>query len=178
MIQMDTTLTGIAMAMLLLTLPAAASDYTLGVFGNANEDDMINRQDVTYTELIILEYRDRPELADGKYDGKINMQGVTQIELVILGKGNELTFLDILGEAETVDKPIERLANLGGASIEMTRMLGAMDILSPVVSWDRSTQPVFFPLISKFTPVGYDPDTCDLEYVLSLGPNAVMTKVL
>ncbi len=27
---------------LLLELPAAASDYTLGVFGNANEDETIN----------------------------------------------------------------------------------------------------------------------------------------
>ena len=41
-------------------------------------------QDVTYTELIILEYRDRTELADAKHDNKINMQDVTQIELVIL----------------------------------------------------------------------------------------------
>jgi iron complex transport system substrate-binding protein len=40
---------------LLLTSPVAASDYTLEIFGNANEDDTINMQDVTYTELIILE---------------------------------------------------------------------------------------------------------------------------
>ena len=50
-------LIGITAIMLLLTLPAAASDYTLGVFGNANEDDTINMQDVTYIELIILGYR-------------------------------------------------------------------------------------------------------------------------
>ena len=48
--------------MLLLASSAAASDFTLGVFGNANEDDVINIQDVTYTELIILEYRDKTEL--------------------------------------------------------------------------------------------------------------------
>ena len=71
------TLAGITVAMLVLALPVAASDYTLGVFGNANEDDTINMQDVTYTELIILEYRDRTELSDAKYDGKINMQDVT-----------------------------------------------------------------------------------------------------
>ena len=59
--------------LLLLALPAAASDFTLEVFGNANEDDTINMQDVTYTELIILEYRDQTELSDAKYDSKINM---------------------------------------------------------------------------------------------------------
>ena len=34
--------------MLLLALPAAASDFTLGIYGNANEDDTINMQDGTY----------------------------------------------------------------------------------------------------------------------------------
>ncbi len=39
MITMKTsTLVGLTM-MLLLALPAAASDFTLGIFGNANEDD-------------------------------------------------------------------------------------------------------------------------------------------
>ncbi|MEA1866382.1 MAG: ABC transporter substrate-binding protein, partial [Euryarchaeota archaeon] len=102
-------LAGIAMTMLLLVLPAAASDYTLGVFGNANEDDTINMQDVTYTELIILEYRDKTELSDAKYDGKINMQDVTQIELVILGKEKELTVLDSIENTVTVKKPVERI---------------------------------------------------------------------
>jgi len=58
--ELNRILTGIAMTLLLLlALPAAASDYTLNVFGNANEDETINMQDVTYTELIILEYRDQ-----------------------------------------------------------------------------------------------------------------------
>jgi len=95
----NTILSGVVMGLMLmlaltLALPAAASDYTLEIFGNANEDETINMQDVTYTELIILEYRDQTELADAKYDGKINMQDVTQIELVILGREKELTLLD------------------------------------------------------------------------------------
>ena len=70
-----------------------SGDYTLPIFGNANEDDFINMQDVTYTELIILEYRDRTELSDAKHDGKINMQDVTQIELITLGKQKEIWIL-------------------------------------------------------------------------------------
>ncbi len=170
----------IAMAMLLLALalPAAASDFTLGVFGNANEDDTINMQDVTYTELIILEYRDQTELADGKYDGKINMQDVTQIELVILGKEKELTFLDIFDCAVTVNKPIERLANLGTFGIEMTRIIDVEDVLLPIVGWDRSKYyPTFFPEFSKWQSVGYKPDNCDFEKILSLKPDAVQTNL-
>ena len=53
-IMKTSTLVGITMTMLLLALPAAASDHTLGIFGNANEDDTINMQDVTQIELVIL----------------------------------------------------------------------------------------------------------------------------
>ncbi len=40
--RIDRILVGTTVIMLLLTLPAAASDHTLGIFGNANEDDTIN----------------------------------------------------------------------------------------------------------------------------------------
>ena len=175
--RMDILLVGMTM-MLLLALPAAASDYTLDIFGNANEDETINMQDVTYTELIILEYRDRTELADGKHDGKINMQDVTQIELVILGKEKELTFLDIFGEAVTVNKPIERLANLGMYGPQIARMLGAKDILLPVIGLESISEwAVFYPEISKWQVVGWKHDSCDFEKILSLGPDAVQTNL-
>ena len=127
--RIDTTLAKAAMTLLLLlalTLPASASDYTLGVFGNANEDDTINMQDVTYTELIILEYRDETELSDAKYDGKINMQDVTQIELVILGKEKEMTVLDVTDRIVTINKPVERIASSSmSQDIRMICALGA-----------------------------------------------------
>ena len=69
-------------------------------------------QDVTYTELIILEYRDETELSDAKHDNKINMQDVTQIELVILGKEKEITFLDTTGRVTTLEYPVERIVVL------------------------------------------------------------------
>ena len=106
-----TILVGLTMTLLLLALPAAASDYTLGIFGNANEDDTINMQDVTYTELIILDYRDATELADAKYDGGVNILDVTKIELIILGKEKELTVIDGVGRTVTINKPVERIAS-------------------------------------------------------------------
>jgi iron complex transport system substrate-binding protein len=112
------------------TLPAAASDYTLGIFGNANEDETISMQDVTYTELIILEYRDRTDLADAKYDDKINMQDVTQIELVILGKEKELTFIDSADRIITLDMPVETMVIGHPGDAEAVRLLGAWDRVS------------------------------------------------
>ncbi|MEA1866270.1 MAG: ABC transporter substrate-binding protein [Euryarchaeota archaeon] len=178
--RMNRILVMMTLSLLLLTLPAAASDYTLDIFGNANEDETINMQDVTYTELIILEYRDRTELSDAKHDGKINMQDVTQIELVILGKEKELTYLDLIGEAETVHKPIERAAHLGWAAPLVVRALGARDTIVTVPTNQFAQNPSFYPEISKLPIVGscYPSNCdCDFEKVLSLNVDAVHTNL-
>jgi iron complex transport system substrate-binding protein len=92
-----------------------------------------------------------------------------------VGKERELTYIDILGEAETVKKPIKRLANLGYNGVEMTRTLGAVDMVVAVGS-DRSAHSTFFPKISKLPAVGTVPD-CDFEKILSLEPDAVQTNI-
>ena len=168
---------GIIVSMLLLTLPAAASDYTLGIFGNANEDDTINMQDVTYTELIILEYRDRTELADGKHDSKINMQDVTQIELIILGKEKELTFLDMADRIVTVDKPITRMIAYGQAIHQVIRDLDAEDRL---VATDKDVQEVWSALFPELVglPIWGSWKSMDYEAVLELEPEIFITLMV
>ena len=168
-------LAGITAIMLLFccTLPASASDYTLGIFGNANEDDTINMQDVTYTELIILEYRDQTELSDAKHDGKINMQDVTQIELVILGKEKELTFIDSRGESVTVKKPVERIIALSDPHADAIRMLEAEDRVIGVSS-GLAAEKILLPVMSEQTVVGSSSKP-DPEAILTLKPDIVIT---
>ena len=176
----DIILVGMTM-MLLLALPAAASDYTLGVFGNANEDETINMQDVTYTELIILEYRDRTELADGKHDGKINMQDVTQIELVILGKEKEMTLIDDTGEAVTVKKPVESFIYHGHNSYvyETLRAIDAADGIIGIShrftdSNGYRYSEAYYPELCGLTNVGIL-KTPDYEVVNTLRPDVVIS---
>ncbi len=167
------TLVGITAIMLLFccTLPGAASDYTLGIFGNANEDDTINMQDVTYTELIILEYRDKTELSDAKHDGKINMQDVTQIELVILGKERELTLIDSADEIVTVSLPIERMVVLNTDFAEAIAVLDDRDtvvgVTHTMTEYNR-----LFPELSAKTDVG-GWSTPDIEAILACSPDTV-----
>ena len=159
----------IVMLVLALALPAAASDYTLGVFGNANEDDTINMQDVTYTELIILEYRDETELSDAKYDGKINMQDVTQIELVILGKEKELTLLDTAERIVTVNKPIMSIV---GGPFGILRSFG-IELTDIVVgTYSQVDLDVYPELSDELLDVGSG-WTPDLEKILGLNPDVV-----
>ncbi len=177
----NTIIFGITM-MLLLALPAAASDFTLGVFGNANEDDTVNMQDVTYTELIILEYRDETELADAKYDGKINMQDVTQIELVILGKEKEITIFQYIGtppdvaeEPLTLTMPIERVVTASCYACEALCIFGMEDT---VVGVDGFTKKVgeIAELIKDKEEIGQYSSSMDLEKVISLDPDVVIAS--
>jgi len=62
----------------LAVTPAAASDYTLGIFGNANMDDTIDEDDIEYVEEIIEGTNGRTELADANYDGEINDGDITR----------------------------------------------------------------------------------------------------
>jgi iron complex transport system substrate-binding protein len=175
---MNTVLPGIFITLLLLALalPAAASDCTLEIFGNANEDDTINMQDVTYTELIILEYRDRTELADGKHDGKINMQDVTQIELVILGREKEITIIDSADRTVTVNKPVERIVVLTYPDAEAIKIVKAEERVVGVSS-DIKARETFFPELSKLPAVGVTSNP-DLERILELNPDIIFTGKL
>ena len=167
-----TILLGMSITLLLLIVPAAASDYTLGIFGNANEDDTINMQDVTYTELIILEYRDKTELADAKYDNKINMQDVTQIELVILGREKELTILDSADRTVTVEKPVKRAVPISSYAAEAVRVLEAQNEIVGVSSLINQNE-VYFPELSKLPDVGYP---VDYEAIFSLDSDLVIVR--
>ncbi len=168
---MNTILVGTTM-LLLLALPAQASDFTLGVFGNANEDDTVNMQDVTYTELIILEYRDKTELADAKYDGKINMQDVTQIELVILGREKEITLIDGADRVVTANMPVERVLVPNGDCIPLLRALGASDTIVGVSTYTIEDT-LFYPEFGDCTNIGsvWSPD---YEAMLGCNPDTVI----
>ena len=169
------TLAGITIIMLILcsTLPAAASDYTLEIFGNANEDKTINIQDVSYTEQIILKYQNQTELADAKYDKQVNVLDLTQIELIMLGKENELTLVDAAERIITVKKPMEgNIVPFGTYTPEILRILGEEDKIVAVNKYVKSNE-VYFPELSKLPSIGssYSPD---LEVVASLNPELVL----
>ena len=132
-------------------------------------------QDVTYTELIILEYRDRTELADGKHDGKINMQDVTQIELVILGKEKEITIVDATGDAVTINKPVERILVMFKNHLDIVQILDVEDSVVAVCEWAKEN-PEAHPGLSELPSVGhwYRPD---YEAVLTVNPDLIIPLV-
>jgi len=67
----------------LAAFPMIAADYTLGIFGNANMDDVIDEDDMEYVRKVIDGSNEATELADANYDGHIDEEDISQIELII-----------------------------------------------------------------------------------------------
>ena len=183
---MDLNITGLRigtslLAMLLVlslanTMPAAASDYTLGIFGNANEDDTINMQDVTYTERIIMELNDETQFADAKYDGEVDILDVTQIELIILGREKELTVLDSADRTVTLKMPVERIVVLTYPDAEAIKIVKAEERVVGVSS-DIKARKTFFPELSRLPSAGVTSNP-DLERIIELNPDIIFTGKL
>lgn len=97
--------------MSLAVMPAIASDYTLGIFGNANMDDIVDEDDIEYASGIIGGSNEATELADADYDGEIDEDDIAQIELIIDGEEKELTILDSVHRAVTLKMPVKRVVS-------------------------------------------------------------------
>ncbi len=108
-------------------IAAATEDETLDIYGNANEDDIVDMRDLTFTARMILRLEDETELADANYDGRISVADMTQIGLIILGRESKLTLVDSSGRDVTVNKPVERIVTGHFLSNEAVALLGAWD---------------------------------------------------
>jgi iron complex transport system substrate-binding protein len=105
-------LVGIAICTILLTSPVLASAGYSKIYGNANEDDVLDMRDVTYIKLVIFGKKPATTFADANYDGKISMLDIGQTKLIILGKEKKLTLVDQADRVVTVPRPIERIVTL------------------------------------------------------------------
>ena len=151
-------------------------DYTLEIYGNANEDDTIDMRDLTYVKLIFFGKKPETELADAKYDGKINPLDFIQIKLIIVGKEKELTIVDSADRIVTVKKPVERIITLTQYTAEAIRALGAKDRIVGIDDY-TTTKTTFFPEISKKTSVGSWYSGPDIEQILTLEADTVFTYI-
>ena len=122
-------LVGIAVCAVLLTSPGLANADYSKIYGNANEDDVLDMRDTTYIKLVIFGKKPATDFADANYDGKISMLDVGQTKLIILGKEKELTLVDQADRVVTVPRPIERIVAVSPNTVKTIIALGACDKL-------------------------------------------------
>jgi len=167
-------------ALFLVALPGIASaseDETLDIYGNANEDDIIDMRDLTFTARMILRLEDETELADANYDGRVSVADMTQIGLIILGRESKLTLVDFGGRLVTINKPVESIISGLPETAEVVKILGAWD---RAVGRDYYTTEEMFPFFpgASELPVVTGPVSLydvDFEKVFELDPDIFLT---
>jgi iron complex transport system substrate-binding protein len=170
-------LIGIAICAILLASPVLASAGYSKIYGNANEDDVLDMRDVTYIKLVIFSKKSATTFADANYDGKISMLDVGQAKLIILGKEKQLTLVDQVDRVVTVPRLVERVITLSPEALRIIIALDAADKLvgtdfdSPKYVFD--TYPKVFPEGKKLPTVGAGSDP-NLELIVSLKPDVVL----
>ncbi|HOO52986.1 MAG TPA: ABC transporter substrate-binding protein [Methanothrix sp.] len=157
----------------LVVMPADAADYTLEIFGNANMDDEIDEDDITYVEGIVEGTNEETLLADANFDSAIDEDDITQIEQIIRGEEGELTIIDSAGRTVTVKKPVKSIVVLTYPVLEATKIVEAEDGVVGV-SKDIKSREVFFPELSKLPSVGVA-SAPDVEKIIDLNPDLVFT---
>ena len=162
-------------ACLSMHITASEDDFTLPIYGNANEDDTINMGDVIYTKLIILGKKSKTEFADANYDGKVSMLDVGQTKLIILRREKRLTLEDAIGKVVTVSKPLKRIVVPNPEVAEIFRALNAEDKVIGV-SQSIQDQKVYLPEFSYLPLVVTGRHKWDYDTILCLNPDAVITS--
>ena len=170
-------LIGMAVCVLLLASPALASAGYSKIYGNANEDDILDMRDVTYIKLVIFGKKPETKFADANNDGKISMLDIGQTKLIILGKEKKLTLVDLADRTVTVPRPIERIVSPSDDGTRTIVQLGAVDKLvgvssSHFKSYEMLIAGKAYPQLKELPNVGYKGQE-DLELIVSLKPNVI-----
>ena len=170
-------LVGIAMCAILLASPVLASAGYSKIYGNANEDDVLDMRDVTYIKLVIFGKKPATTFADANYDGKISMLDIGQTKLIILGKEKKLTLIDMADRTVTIPRPVERVVAPCLDGIRTLLSLGAVDKLEGVGYFHHIPRKYFMlclivcPRLAELPHVGYYYGELNRELIVSLKPD-------
>jgi iron complex transport system substrate-binding protein len=170
------------MALLILTetyvvLGAASSglnneSFSLNIFGNANMDNIIDEQDVSYLEEVIGKTKAATNLSDANLDGSIDNKDVELVKEIIRGDEKEISVIDESGKTVTIKEPLNRIVVCHAMFAEVIKSLGADDKIVGIPTY-MENYTTFYPVLSKLATVGgaSNPDT---EAIVSLKPDLVI----
>ena len=169
----------LALVILLLlpvvTANAAVKKQTLGIFGNANEDGVIDMRDVTFAERVTEGLTPGNRMTDADHDEKTDLEDIRQIEDIICEKETRLFILDHANEAVAVQKPVKRIIPDHLTCLNAVRILNAEDRIVGIDTAVKKHMGKIFlrdldalPLIGSFSGPDY-------EAVLALHPDLYLS---
>ena len=92
---------------LMLILFASAQEITLNIFGNANMDQQIDEEDISYLQGILDGKNDKTNLSDANQDGGVDESDLGQIRQIIDGTESEIYYVNAFGNAAGSASPGE-----------------------------------------------------------------------
>jgi iron complex transport system substrate-binding protein len=151
----------------------AASSVRLQVYGNANGDDYIDENDITYLNGEIKGDLAKSNYSDANMDGTIDQQDIVQVQKIIDHSETLLYYKNVDGENASVHFPVRSIIVTYCIYIEMVRVLNATD---RIVGVDDTTYtyPTYLPELQSLPSVG-NRFTPDVETVLRLDPDIYFT---
>jgi len=149
-----------------------SSSNPLGIFGNADMNDIIDERDVDYVKGVIDGKSEATKLADANYDGKIDSLDVDRINEIIKGEELELTLMDSADRVVTVKLPVQRAVTLNDYPAEVMRILGVQDRIVGVGSSILESK-AYFPELAGLPSVGTI-SVPDYEAIIGLNPDLVI----
>ncbi|HOK58050.1 MAG TPA: ABC transporter substrate-binding protein [Methanothrix sp.] len=151
---------------------AAAGDFVLHIFGNANMDDRIDENDLEFIQMIIQGEKNATDLCDADHNGVVDTSDISQVERIINGTATEINVIDSDGKVVTLPQPLERLVIYNHQCAEVLQLMGVDDRVVGV----RDTfaeQRNRFPRLSQVTSIGSGGEP-NIEAILKVNPQVVL----
>lgn len=100
----------------------------LMVFGNANNDDYIDSEDVSMLEKIIAgtEQAADHKYADANQDGKISQSDIDMVQKMIKHEAMTIYYVDGNGATKSVEYPLERVVVVGTNVMLVVKAIGGV----------------------------------------------------
>lgn len=159
------------------TTPAKVTDMnlTLEIYGNANMDDKIDGNDITYIQNIISGTKTQTAFADANLDGAVNQVDINQVNAIIAGTFTEMKLLDGNGKNITLTHPENRVILEYIQNAELARILQIQDKVVGVDYCVDKLKSIYFPENGASIASVGNMNTPDYEAVLNLHPDILLT---
>lgn len=108
----------------------------LWVYGNANEDDVIDDADVRYLEEVIAGTRGPTQLSDANLDGSVDASDIAHVRSMILGNMMDVYYIDNYFLNAKVTWPVDSVAIgycSGAYTADVTGVCGKVDMVDTTI---------------------------------------------
>lgn len=167
----------VGISMVLSLIGISMADYEPIVYGDANNDGLIDPLDIDYVDGIVKGINERTELSDANYDGKIDEADILQIKRIINGNQTKLTLLDMDGRSVTIPQPVDRVLGIGFGFIENTMFaFGVEDKIVGSGGANSLTTRHLIPELNKLPDAGSISKGINYETIAAANPDIVIIR--